>query len=194
MHIYIIRHAKTGMNTDKRILCGKTDVGISDEGRTGILKIAGAPVWKTVEHVYTGTLARSEQTARLLFGWNIGKTADPVFNEVDFGDCECASLVEMGAENPIVREWEDDPESLVFPNGESLVEKAVSVYDAVMRIAMNEPYKSVAIVSSATTIRLLIAAIIDGNIKRFREVPCPNGQAFHLICDGCRTSVRAMAF
>lgn len=175
MNIYIIRHAQTTMNAKGKVFSGATDVSLSNSGIEATRSLSQNPLWRKMEHIYITPLIRTHETADILFDKTIERTIVPELAEMNFGDYEGKIMTPENADDPVFYNWVNNPEQLTFPNGENLMRHAEKAYQAVIKIAENDMFENVAIVSHATTIRLVMAKLMTGNIKCFRKIPCDNG-------------------
>ena len=143
-------------------------------------------MWDEIEHIYISPLIRTRQTADILFGTNNTYTVVNEFAEMDFGDYEGKSMPIDYVSDPIFFKWVNDPENLSFPNGGNLKVHAMNAYKALKNIAENKEYTNVAIVSHATTIRLILSIILTDSILNFRKIPCDNiGVSLITVDQGC---------
>lgn len=175
MNIYIIRHAQTTANEKGKVFSGATDVSLSKKGIEDTKLLSQNSLWEQIEHVYITPLIRTHQTADILFDKTIKRTIVPELAEMNFGDYEGKIMTPENADDPVFYNWVNNPEQLTFPNGENLLEHAESSLRALSDIAQNKEFENIAIVSHATTIRLLLSKLMTGNIKCFRKIPCDNG-------------------
>ncbi len=174
MNMYLIRHAQTTMNAQGKVFSGSTDVALSDKGIETARQMSMNRLWGKIAHVFITPLIRTRQTADILFGDGLGRTVVPELAEVDFGEYEGRIRDSTNANDPVFYKWVHDPENLTFPQGENLLAHAKASLKALTKIANENTYDDVAIVSHATTIRLLLATLLTGTIKCFRNVPCDN--------------------
>ena len=163
------------MNAKGKVFSGSTDVPLSDEGISATRQMTGLKIWDAIDCVYVTPLRRTKETAQLLFGGDMNYIVVPELAEVDFGDYEWKELTAESEKDPIFDKWVNNPESLTFPNGENLVKHAMKSMNALNEIMRNGLYANVAIISHATTIRMIISLILTGSIRHFRKIPCDNG-------------------
>ena len=175
MNIYLIRHAQTTHNAKGKVFSGVSDVSLSNEGVEATKTLAQNQLWNKIECVYVTPLSRTQQTADILFDKSIKRVVVPELAEMNFGDYEGIMMTPENENEPAFYNWQHNPEKCVFPNGENLAEHAEKAYQAILDIAENSPYENIAIISHATTIRLILSKIITGNITCFRYIPCDNG-------------------
>ncbi|MFA4947701.1 MAG: histidine phosphatase family protein, partial [Candidatus Krumholzibacteriia bacterium] len=67
MHLYLIRHGQTDWNRDHRIM-GAGPVPLNESGRVAVAELARALKAKQISVVYTSTVARALESARIIAG------------------------------------------------------------------------------------------------------------------------------
>ncbi len=189
MNIYIIRHAQTTMNAKGKVFSGHTDVSLSEKGVESAFKMSHIPIIKEIEHVYITPLKRTKETAEIVFGTSMGKTVIPELAEMDFGDYEGRIMTSENENDPVFYNWVHHPELVEFPNGENLLNHAQKAYQAFVRIAESQKYNNIAIVSHATTIRLVLSILLTGGIECFRNIPCDNGCFSLVVKDNAKLKI-----
>lgn len=114
MLIYLLRHAKTAYNAERRYQ-GILDIPISDEGRLQLRRADFDPAV-----VYTSTLQRTAQTARVLFP---DAQLVPVndLREMNFGAFQGRTYLEMEHDEAYCA-WVDGGCTGRCPNGETQAE------------------------------------------------------------------------
>lgn len=178
--IYLVRHAQTTMNAKGKVFSGSSDVSLSEAGIESTKKMAENPLWKEMEEIYVTNLKRTHETADILFGKEVKRVEEPRFAEVDFGTYEGSIRTKENENDPVFYKWANDPEHLTFPGGDNMLSHAQDAYRALMEIIKESKAQRIAIVSHATTLRMLVSLIQTGNIKGFRSVPCENGSVIIL--------------
>ena len=126
MLIYIIRHGETEYNKEKRYQ-GQTDIPLSAEGRLKIRSANFRP-----ETVYTSTLTRAVESARLIFpGSNYIQVDD--LKEMNFGKFEGKNHIEM-ENDPDYRAWVDSNCETPCPGGESREEFSERIFNCIKEL------------------------------------------------------------
>ncbi|MCC6896414.1 MAG: histidine phosphatase family protein [Anaerolineae bacterium] len=96
MHlIYVMRHAQSVHNADKRISCRRPDGDLTELGREQALRAASALQDKNIGRILHSPFHRAEQTARIIGE----RLALPFTEDVDLGEINCGDL-----------EWRSDDE------------------------------------------------------------------------------------
>ena len=114
--LYLIRHSLTGAN-EKRLYCGKTDLPLSDKGRSVCRALRESRPLPECELYVTSGMRRAEETLQLL----TSRHADlilPELREMDFGLFEMRSYAELCAVPEYIRWIEDIQGDYPCPDGE----------------------------------------------------------------------------
>ena len=91
MHLFLLRHAPTSWNLEKRIQ-GRTDIPLSDEAQSALSKLTLPPEWLQLKWV-SSPLQRARSTASLLGVKNYD--THPALLEMDWGQFEGMQLPEI---------------------------------------------------------------------------------------------------
>ncbi len=101
MELYIIRHGITDWNR-KRIMQGRTDIPLNDEGRRMALEAAEEYADIHFDVCYTSPLVRAEETAEIIMkGRNVPVIKDERLIEMNFGEYEGTGIDEHPYDSPI---------------------------------------------------------------------------------------------
>lgn len=190
MNIYLIRHAQTTMNARGKVFSGITDVSLSVQGIEATKKTASNKLWSNIEHAYITPLVRTHQTADILFDKSVPRTIVPELAEMNFGDYEGRIMTAENCDDPVFYKWINAPENLTFPNGQNLSVHADSAFTAFKKIAENQVYKNIAIISHATTIRLIFSLMLTDSVNIFRKIPCDNGCVSKIVAKGDELKIK----
>lgn len=85
--LYIIRHGQTNWNT-KKILQGKTDIELNEEGRKQAKELSTKIDLSKIDICICSPLKRTTETAKLIVGSKIPIIKDELLIERGFGDYE----------------------------------------------------------------------------------------------------------
>lgn len=116
---YLLRHGMTEANK-KRLYCGWTDIPLSEEGRSALLRLRASMHYPDITglRVYTSGMLRTEETLSLLFG-QVPHTPVPGLREMNFGAFEMHGYEEL-KNDPAYLEWiSGENEKKCCPGGES---------------------------------------------------------------------------
>lgn len=114
MRVMLRRHAPTAGNLRRQYL-GSTDQSLCPEG---VAMAQSLQADETKRRVYVSGLARTGQTARILYPGALLLTV-PGLNEMDFGAFECKSYEEL-KEDAAYQAWLDSGQTTQCPGGEAM--------------------------------------------------------------------------
>lgn len=160
MHLYLIRHGETAWNRDK-IFRGRYDVPLSDGGLAQAETLPAAFARINLEAIYASPLSRAQQTAAPLAGAR-GVSVNTVnaVTDIDYGDWTTVAEADVKQRYAsMFDQWQNAPEAVTFPSGESLSDVALRTTDAVQRIA-GEHTNSAAIVSHRVPLKMIVLSLL----------------------------------
>lgn len=160
MLLYLIRHGETAWNRDK-IFRGRYDVPLSDRGLAQAETLPAAFERIKLEAIYSSPLVRAQQTAApLATAQGLGiETVDAV-TDIDYGDWTTVAEADVKQRYPsMLDQWQNAPEAVTFPNGESLRDVALRTADAVQRIA-GKHFESAAIASHRVPLKMIVLTLL----------------------------------
>jgi len=111
MRIYLMRHGETSWNADGNRYAGRTDIPLSETGRSQA-RAAGVALERVeFSRVYCSALQRSRETAELVAGdRSVQILPDARINEIDFGGWEGKTAEVIQRDDPASwTAWGDDP-------------------------------------------------------------------------------------
>lgn len=177
MKIYLIRHAKTKANEERRYT-GKKDVDISDNGISGILETKKYIKYPENIDMYTSSLKRTKQTLEVIYGKNVKiKDALPFLNETNFGDFEGLTYQDL-YEDKNYLSWINDPYNEVPKNGESYKVFKERVITNFIEFVKKIKSDSLFMIHGGV-IRMIMSTLLDES-KNFFEWDIPNGLGYIL--------------
>lgn len=123
MQLVLVRHGETEYNRAD-VFRGRVDLPLNERGRAQAEAASRYLEGEVFEAFYSSPLARSIQTARAIAAPHGGHVeALEYFIDVDYGEWSGKSIEEIGKAWPQeFASWAEDPESTVFPGGESVRE------------------------------------------------------------------------
>jgi broad specificity phosphatase PhoE len=181
MKLVVVRHLPTAWNSEDR-LQGRRDIPIApldDAARARLAKQAEqVRAGEPYDAVYCSTMSRARQTAEL-FGYD-GAVAEPLLDELDFGDFEGCLRGEMLAQ--VGKIWIEAPQTLVF--GESVAALGERVRQFVRQ---NITRGRVLVFGHGGWTRALSSLHRAGTIDQMNQLTIANGEAvtFDLQPGGC---------
>ena len=146
--IYLVRHGETAWSISGQHT-GRTDIPLTERGEHAAQELNARLKDLSFAKIFTSPLQRARRTAELAgFGESAG--ADPDLMEWDYGDYEGRRTVDIRAERPGWRLFEDG-----CPGGETLVEVAMRTERVIARIRALQ--SDVLIFAHGHILRILIA-------------------------------------
>lgn len=151
---FLVRHAVHELGPD--ILAGRSDVGLSDEGRDQARRLARRLSSRGLTDVQSSPRARTRQTAEAIAeatGLDIAVIEEA--DEIDFGEWTGKSFAELDAD-PRWLVWNGARGTAATPAGEAIrdVERRITGHMGAMRDL--KPEARIAIVSHAEVIRTAV--------------------------------------
>ena len=125
--IYLVRHGETAWTLSGQHT-GRTDIALTEQGEHAAQELSSRLKGLSFSKVFTSPLQRARQTAELA-GFGECAEADPDLMEWDYGDYEGRRTVDIRAERPGWRLFEDG-----CPGGETLVEVATRADHVIARV------------------------------------------------------------
>ena len=159
--VVLLRHGETEWSATGRHT-GRTDVPLTDRGRTQARALGAAVAGRSFALVVTSPLRRATETCRLA---GLAGTELDDLREWDYGDYEGRTTPDIREEVPAWTVWQGP-----VPGGERLEEVAARADRVVERLAAAGG--DVAVVSHGHFLRVLVA--------RWLELPALEGRRFAL--------------
>lgn len=172
--IYLIRHGETIHNRENNRLSGVTEVLLTNKGEEQCRSLSKFFEAKKIEDIYTSPLSRAMDSAKIIFPRQVEEflIAQNLI-EINYGQYEGFDRSE-NSKDTIIAQWDAAPGNLTFPGGDNVGEHAERVYGAFTQLCAQSNGSVIAFVSHRTTIRLIIAKILNLDLNFFRIVPCSN--------------------
>jgi len=167
--ILLIRHGDTD-NVDK-VLAGRIDSSLNDEGVSQSLRIAEVLKHLTIHAIYASPLKRTQQTAQPLANYlHLDVKINNELNQVNFGDLQGLSIDEL-FQDPNWKIFEENPALAKIPGGEDgfMVRERVSA--AILKLINQYPQDAViAIFSHGSIIRHTISYFIGLPLENLNQI------------------------
>jgi alpha-ribazole phosphatase len=169
--LWLVRHGLTEWNTQQRF-CGYSDIPLSAQGRAQALWLAQRLKEETISAICTSDLVRARETAEIIAHQRtpaVPIRVSAAWREIDFGDWEGLTYVE------IVERFKDqlgffvDPEHYSPPNGESLAHLQQRVEIGLAAIIHSHALSTdgdVVIVGHGGPLRILLCGILGIPLQR----------------------------
>ncbi len=169
--IYLVRHGTTEWNREE-IFRGRVDCPLDETGRAEARAVAAYLQDLPIQGIYTSPLSRAAQTAEAIAaGRGIRVLPDPDFIDLDFGEWQGRPLKEIKETYPdLYRAWRDRPQEVSFPGGESLEQVRARAGEGLLRVARENPEKTVVIVSHRVITKILICVALGLDNSHFWQI------------------------
>lgn len=169
--VYLIRHCQSMGNIQKRFQ-GQYDAEVSPDGEQQLALLGLRFRNEPIDCIYTSPLTRAKKTALAIAQYHpsLSVIEEPGLIEIDCGDMENLPLTEIGKRFPIpAKNWDVSPDLCEFPNGETMQEVYARVNEALDRIILENPGKTVVITTHGGVLRNLYARVTYGNLEGIRQ-------------------------
>jgi probable phosphoglycerate mutase len=122
MRIILARHGETSWNVEGRHQGQSFDIPLSEAGRAQAMALAARLQGQPIARAVASPLLRARQTAEIALGARVSMLVfDPGFMEISHGEWEGRLASEIRETHPeLQRAWREQPETVRFPEGESL--------------------------------------------------------------------------
>jgi probable phosphoglycerate mutase len=169
LKLILVRHGETLSNRENRVQ-GITDIELSDYGRIQAEKLAESLKGEPIERIVSSPLRRAYETAKAISKFHGTMIeADPDLQEMNHGDFENLTIQELRKKHiSILKQWENDPASVVMPNGESLHDLQRRAWGAIEGIT--ETARNAVVVTHNMTIRTILCKIQDLDMLHIRKM------------------------
>jgi broad specificity phosphatase PhoE len=169
--IILVRHGRTPWNKDK-IFRGTIDIPHDEVGEKEAL-LAGE--WlknETVHAAYASPLSRAMDTARAIAQHHgIAVQALPGLIDINYGDWQGVPLADVKVKYAdLYRQWENAPQTVRFPNGETLDEVRTRTLAAVDEVMALHPGKTILLTAHRAVNKVLIAAFLGLDNSHFWRI------------------------
>jgi alpha-ribazole phosphatase len=187
VEIVLVRHGETDWNAGE-VFRGRADIDLNETGVRQAELLGEYLSRDKIEFVYSSPLKRAVQTAEAIAAHHKLKV-NAVSNliDIDFGEWQGMPLKEVKEKYPeIYRDWEDTPEQVKIPGGESLEEvrsRAMPfVEDAVMRCGEGR----IVLVTHRVVCKVLICALLGIDNSHFFKIKIDTCGVTRFDCGGGR--------
>ncbi len=169
--ILLVRHGRTEWNKDQ-IFRGSVDVPLDEQGRKEAARAGDWLKGETFHAAYSSPLSRAVETAELILKThNIPVQKHPGFTDLNYGDWQKKTRTEVEKLYPeLVRQWEQAPHTVNFPNGEGLGAVRERSLKAIQEVAAGHPGQTVLVAAHRVVNKVLIAALLGLDNSHFWEI------------------------
>ena len=173
MLVYMIRHGRTDWNDERRIM-GREQVPLNAAGREMVEAVAQRLAGEGITAVYSGTLARTVETARILASaWGVEVIPEPRLDESDYERWVGRKYSELEGDRDFEL-YTTAPTESVFSSGEGMREIQRRALAAVERIAAENRGPKTALVSHADVIKPVIAHYLGMDLDDMHRLAVAN--------------------
>jgi len=171
MKLILVRHGETQWNRENRVV-GFADIGLNDEGRKQVKRLALALKEERVDAIYASPLSRAWETAQEVARYHDGEVqADDAFKEMDAGELDGLTYEDMRDRyGELIKQWLSEPASVIMPGGESLANVQDRAWLAVEKIREKHPDGTVMVVSHNFVILCIICKALGLDLSQFRRL------------------------
>jgi broad specificity phosphatase PhoE len=176
MRVTIVRHGETAWNIGETRFRGQIDIELSENGLKQASKVGKALKKEEIEAIFCSPMLRCKQTAD-----GIKKEhpkaeffEEPLLIDINFGDWQGRKHREVFDENPKMEDyWNNHPEKLIFPNGESWYHVYERI-DKFFKKISKKDYNHIAVVSHRVVLNILFLYLLDLSPKHFWDFQIEN--------------------
>jgi broad specificity phosphatase PhoE len=169
--IILVRHGRTPWNKNK-IFRGTIDIPHDEVGEKEAL-LAGE--WlqnETIQAAYASPLSRAMDTAKAIAQHHGVPVHElPGLIDINYGDWQGVPLTEVKVKYAdLYRQWEAAPQTVRFPNGETLDEVRTRALAAVDEVMGLHPGKTILLAAHRAVNKVLIAAFLGLDNSHFWRI------------------------
>lgn len=180
--IFLIRHAEAEGNL-YRIVQGQMDAAVTGRGERQIDALSERFRDVPLDALYSSDLRRTVTTASAITRYHeLPLIKMPELREINLGECEGLSFGDLDHIDPVQMSYfNNDPMRWRAPGAETFAECTDRVYNAILRIAKENPGRTVAVVSHGMAIRSFLAKLLDVKSENIRTLPHGDNTAVSLV-------------
>jgi len=169
--ILLIRHAVNEFVKTGRLAGWTPGVHLSDEGQAQAEALGRRLASVILHHLYASPLERTMETAQAVRQHHphLTITPNPAIGEVRYGDWEGRSIAALQGRKMwhLVQEY---PSRAYFPNGETMRAVQTRAVDEIERLVATHPRQTIAIVSHADLIKMILAHYLGMHLDNFQRI------------------------
>lgn len=180
--LILVRHAEAEGNFTRKYH-GWTDSGLTPKGHLQAQRLAVRLTDEKIDVIYSSSLSRTVQTARYIAeNKKLEINTTDQLKELYGGDWEDQFFADLGVKWPEEYEkWENHPDQLTMPNGESVADFQNRLINEIERIRNQHPGKNICIVTHGTAIRTLICYFNELPLSEICNIPWDENTSFSII-------------
>lgn len=167
--LILIRHGETDYNLQSRY-CGFSNPPLNNKGIWQAKRLAVRLEDISIEKVYSSDSKRAYETAEIIFK-NKPIERFPDFREMNFGIFEGLKYDEIMKKYPeIYKQWINSPKKTNIPGAETLSKLSKRVKEKVASILSHHKEKTIAIVTHAGPIRIILCDASKCGLEMFWQI------------------------
>jgi probable phosphoglycerate mutase len=173
--VHLLRHGET-LQAAQGYFAGDIDPPLTEKGRAEADAAARAAATLDLVALYVSPKLRARSTAEpVARACRLQPVIDERLREIAYGAWEGRKESEVEAsETAAFTAWSQDPATYSPPGGENAFEVAARALAVLARARQEHPDGRVMMVSHKATIRVLVCALLDLPMRRFRDrLSCP---------------------
>jgi probable phosphoglycerate mutase len=173
--VHLLRHGET-LQAAQGYFAGDIDPPLTERGRAEADAVARIAPPLDLAALYVSPKLRARSTAEpVARACGLQPVVDERLREIAYGRWEGRNESEVQASEPAeFSAWTQDPATHSPPGGENAFEVAARVVSVLARAEREHPNGRVMMVSHKATIRVLVCALLDLPMRRFRDrLSCP---------------------
>lgn len=176
LRLFVLRHGETESSRARRFTGGR-DVPLTPTGQRQADAVAAALAGVALQAVYASPLERTRTTAEAIAKpHRLAVRLEPRVVEMSFGAWEGSTRDEAAARDPeLYRRWRATPSGVTPPGGEALLSVQARVRAALEAIQAEHPDGTVALVTHAIVVRLIVLAALGLDADRVWSVDASPG-------------------
>jgi len=168
--ILLVRHGATTASAEEKF-AGATDVELSPDGLSQVRRLSERLHSMRIDAAYASPLRRAMLTATTIVDpHNLSPIPKSELREIDHGHWEGVPHKEVEQRfTDEYRAWSADPVNTIIPGGESgrqVLDRALPAFQSIVQRHVGQ---TVLVVSHKATNRLVIAALLGIDLRRYRD-------------------------
>jgi broad specificity phosphatase PhoE len=197
LRLTLVRHGETDGQSSIRYY-GRTDVALSPLGRAQMERVRAALAARRFAAVYTSTLSRASEAARIISKAASGTVLKPMtiagFDEIDFGEWEGLTVEEIRHRCPqLYAEWEAHRGGeFTYPGGESTRDFRERVVQALHEVLAQAPSGELLFVLHKGVIGCIVAELLGYDTAQRRNLIAALGSIHVITCNNGTWSAEAL--
>jgi probable phosphoglycerate mutase len=182
--IYLVRHAESAWNSERRVQGQCLEVPLSAIGRTQARLLGPRLKALDLVAVYASDAERALETARLALGQEHRIETTPELREMSLGEWEGRLVSEIHAETPEMLDmWYRKPSAVNLAGGENLISFRTRVISVMDKLIASSGAGDIAIVTHGGVICGYLTVLLGMDIDNLWTFSLPNASITTVILD-----------